>query len=211
MASHFTASVDRSTWRIRLADAGAAKIGHHGFFRDQFRDTLWPQALAWLDGAAVPVGCNSEAYCTVFWTNPPTVQYGYRRLHPATYSYARRADARRRGVAPVVGIPGQELRAEAADVRRAHLHHGAADLVLEDVERAYGAGDAACGRAIERRTADEHVLGAQAERDHRVRAAPDAAVEHHGELVAGRRGDGRQHLDRRRATCRAGGRRGSTP
>ena len=52
MARHFRTSVDHSTWRISLADAGAAKIGHHGFFRDQFRDTLWPKALAWLDGAS---------------------------------------------------------------------------------------------------------------------------------------------------------------
>jgi predicted alpha/beta hydrolase len=51
IASRFTANVERTAWPIRLADAGASKIGHHGFFRDQFRDTLWPQALAWLDGA----------------------------------------------------------------------------------------------------------------------------------------------------------------
>jgi predicted alpha/beta hydrolase len=50
MAKHFRTSVDHSTWRIRLSDVGGARIGHHGFFRDQFRDTLWPQALAWLDG-----------------------------------------------------------------------------------------------------------------------------------------------------------------
>jgi predicted alpha/beta hydrolase len=51
IASRFTANAERSLWRIRLEDAGAAKIGHHGFFRDQFRNTLWPKALAWLDGA----------------------------------------------------------------------------------------------------------------------------------------------------------------
>jgi predicted alpha/beta hydrolase len=50
IAKHFTGSTDRSTWRIRLKDAGAAKIGHHGFFRDQFRHTLWPAAADWLDG-----------------------------------------------------------------------------------------------------------------------------------------------------------------
>ena len=48
IASHFTANVERSTWSIRLADAGAARIGHHGFFREEFRDTLWPAAYAWL-------------------------------------------------------------------------------------------------------------------------------------------------------------------
>ena len=49
MAKHFGTSVDHSMWRISLRDAGGTKIGHHGFFRDQFRDTLWPTALRWLD------------------------------------------------------------------------------------------------------------------------------------------------------------------
>ena len=51
MAAHFTGSADRSIWKVRLAGAGAKKIGHFGFFRAEFRDTLWPQAAAWLDGA----------------------------------------------------------------------------------------------------------------------------------------------------------------
>jgi predicted alpha/beta hydrolase len=50
IASHFTGSADRSFWRIRLADAAAKRIGHHGFFRAEHRATLWPAALAWLDG-----------------------------------------------------------------------------------------------------------------------------------------------------------------
>ena len=54
MAKHFKTSLDHSTWRVRLSDAGAAKIGHHGFFRDQFRATLWPAAAAWLDGMSRP-------------------------------------------------------------------------------------------------------------------------------------------------------------
>ena len=33
---------------IRPADAGAAKIGHFGFFRPEHRDTLWRDAAAWL-------------------------------------------------------------------------------------------------------------------------------------------------------------------
>jgi predicted alpha/beta hydrolase len=49
MAGHFTASPDRSIWRIRLADCGAKRIGHHGFFRAEHRDTLWPAAVEWLD------------------------------------------------------------------------------------------------------------------------------------------------------------------
>jgi len=52
MARRFESSVDRSTWRVLLSDAGATKIGHHGFFRPQFRDTLWSAAAAWLDGAS---------------------------------------------------------------------------------------------------------------------------------------------------------------
>ena len=30
------------------SDAGGQKIGHFGFFRSRFRDTLWPRALEWL-------------------------------------------------------------------------------------------------------------------------------------------------------------------
>jgi predicted alpha/beta hydrolase len=52
MAKHFNTSADHSMWRIRLSDVGGARIGHHGFFRDQFRDTLWPNAAAWLDGTS---------------------------------------------------------------------------------------------------------------------------------------------------------------
>ena len=50
MASHFTGNVERSMWSIRLADAGASRIGHLGFFREQFRETLWPTAYDWLAG-----------------------------------------------------------------------------------------------------------------------------------------------------------------
>jgi predicted alpha/beta hydrolase len=50
IAARFTGSADRSFWHIRLADAGTRRIGHHGFFRSELRETLWPAALAWLDG-----------------------------------------------------------------------------------------------------------------------------------------------------------------
>jgi predicted alpha/beta hydrolase len=53
MAKRFTASVERSIWAVRLADAGSAKIGHVGFFRSEFRDTLWQLAANWLDRAPV--------------------------------------------------------------------------------------------------------------------------------------------------------------
>jgi len=52
IASRFTANAERSMWRVRLADAGAARIGHHGFFRGEFRDTLWSAAVAWLNAPA---------------------------------------------------------------------------------------------------------------------------------------------------------------
>jgi predicted alpha/beta hydrolase len=50
IASRFTGSADRSVWRIRLADAGIRRIGHHGFFRSELGDTLWSAAAEWLDG-----------------------------------------------------------------------------------------------------------------------------------------------------------------
>jgi predicted alpha/beta hydrolase len=49
LARRFTGAAARSTWTIRLADAGARRIGHHGFFRSDFRATLWPPAVDWLD------------------------------------------------------------------------------------------------------------------------------------------------------------------
>jgi predicted alpha/beta hydrolase len=49
IAARFTGSADRSVWPIRLADSGARRIGHHGFFRSEHRDTLWPAAAAWLE------------------------------------------------------------------------------------------------------------------------------------------------------------------
>jgi len=33
---------------VRPTDVGGQKIGHFGFFRSRFRDTLWPRALQWL-------------------------------------------------------------------------------------------------------------------------------------------------------------------
>jgi predicted alpha/beta hydrolase len=49
LARRFTGAAERSMWTIRLADAGAGKIGHHGFFRAEYRDTLWRPAVDWLD------------------------------------------------------------------------------------------------------------------------------------------------------------------
>ena len=52
IAGHFKTSAEHSIWRVRLSDANARRIGHHGFFRSEFRDTLWAPAVAWLDGTA---------------------------------------------------------------------------------------------------------------------------------------------------------------
>ena len=37
---------------IAPRDAGAREIGHFGFFRPTFRDTLWREARAWLEERA---------------------------------------------------------------------------------------------------------------------------------------------------------------
>ena len=44
--------------RLAPADVGLSRIGHFGFFRDQFRQSLWPRAaaaLASLGAAAATV------------------------------------------------------------------------------------------------------------------------------------------------------------
>ncbi len=40
---------DRSTWSISKHDAANKPVGHMGFFRHTFAQSLWPKALAWLD------------------------------------------------------------------------------------------------------------------------------------------------------------------
>src|SRR6266851_5802337 len=77
-------------------------------------------------------------------------------------------------------LPHQELRAEVGDLGGADLRHGDVDLAAKDAERLGGPRYAARGDAVERRPADEHELGARAQRDDGVHAAADAAVEHHG-------------------------------
>jgi predicted alpha/beta hydrolase len=48
LAQRFTNATERTFWPVTLADSGADNIGHIGFFRSQFKLTLWPKALAWL-------------------------------------------------------------------------------------------------------------------------------------------------------------------
>ena len=52
MTAHYTGSIDRTIWHITLAEAGARKIGHFGFFRPEMRQTLWRRAADWLLGPA---------------------------------------------------------------------------------------------------------------------------------------------------------------
>lgn len=45
----FYANARQQRLYITPQEAGARRIGHFGFFRPQFENTLWKQALAWLD------------------------------------------------------------------------------------------------------------------------------------------------------------------
>lgn len=53
LAGQFPRARETSVWRIAPAEAGGNRIGHMGFFRSELASTIWPAALAWLDGAAV--------------------------------------------------------------------------------------------------------------------------------------------------------------
>jgi hypothetical protein len=44
-------SIEPEILTITPADAGAAKIGHFGFFRPEHRDTLWRGAAEWIQAA----------------------------------------------------------------------------------------------------------------------------------------------------------------
>jgi predicted alpha/beta hydrolase len=47
--------------RIAPQDVGAKRIGHFGFFRPQFRNSLWQQALEWLDAASIKAMHTQQA------------------------------------------------------------------------------------------------------------------------------------------------------
>ncbi len=47
---NFTNAKNPDIWTFGPADGGGKAIGHLGFFRSDFRETLWPQAVQWLDG-----------------------------------------------------------------------------------------------------------------------------------------------------------------
>jgi predicted alpha/beta hydrolase len=47
LVSYSAAQIERR-W-TRPADVGARKLGHHGFFSERYRDSLWREALDWID------------------------------------------------------------------------------------------------------------------------------------------------------------------
>jgi predicted alpha/beta hydrolase len=49
LAQSYTGATERTLWPVTVAESGAGSIGHIGFFRSEFKDTLWPKARAWLD------------------------------------------------------------------------------------------------------------------------------------------------------------------
>jgi predicted alpha/beta hydrolase len=49
----------RSFERIAPADIQARRIGHFGFFREQFNQTLWPRAQRILEGMAGTVSTQA--------------------------------------------------------------------------------------------------------------------------------------------------------
>src|SRR6266852_3773179 len=97
---------------------------------------------------------------------------------------------------PVAGP--QEVGAELIEARTADLPHHQIDLVDEDVDRLLDAGQSAGGGAVERRAPHEAEIRTEAQSDQDVGAAPHAAVEQEGQLVADRRLDRRQHVERAR-------------
>ena len=50
LASYSGAQIERR-W-TRPADVGARTLGHHGFFSERYRDSLWRAALDWIDARA---------------------------------------------------------------------------------------------------------------------------------------------------------------
>src|SRR6266568_4863065 len=97
---------------------------------------------------------------------------------------------------PVLGP--QEIGAELIEAWAADLAHYQVDLAPEDVDRLFDAGQSAGGGGVERRPPHEAEIGAEAERDQDVGATPHPAVKQQGQLVADRRLDRRQHVERAR-------------
>ncbi len=56
LLGNFVNAQSRDIWTFGPADSGGKPIGHLGFFRSDFRENLWPQALGWLEGGAMQGG-----------------------------------------------------------------------------------------------------------------------------------------------------------
>lgn len=52
LAAQFINAPEVHHWTVSTAEGGNGPIGHLGFFRSDFRATLWPKALAWLNDQA---------------------------------------------------------------------------------------------------------------------------------------------------------------
>jgi predicted alpha/beta hydrolase len=53
LAARYPNMAERPVVRLTREACNQSPVGHIGFFRSQFRDTLWPHALAWLDGQLI--------------------------------------------------------------------------------------------------------------------------------------------------------------
>jgi predicted alpha/beta hydrolase len=52
IADAFTGAAERAVVQLGPTETGGTAVGHLGFFRQRFADSLWPHAVAWLDGTA---------------------------------------------------------------------------------------------------------------------------------------------------------------
>jgi predicted alpha/beta hydrolase len=52
LLSQFPNAKSRDIWTFGPADGGGKPIGHLGFFRSDFHETLWPKAREWLESGA---------------------------------------------------------------------------------------------------------------------------------------------------------------
>ena len=57
----FFVNARQETRTVDPTSVGAKQIGHLGFFRPSFRDTLWRDATDWLERAASTEGRGSQA------------------------------------------------------------------------------------------------------------------------------------------------------
>ncbi|MEQ1647508.1 MAG: alpha/beta fold hydrolase [Hyphomicrobiaceae bacterium] len=58
LATQYNNATEISHWTVSIAEGGERPIGHLGFFRSDFRSTLWQKALAWLNSEGNPNGTS---------------------------------------------------------------------------------------------------------------------------------------------------------